>query len=410
MQSCIILVKWAVTKGHEMKILVISINYYPEPARITDICEELVKYGHDVTVVTNVPNCPHGDFYDGYSDGRARDEVRNGVKIHRCFTIARKKGAVKRVLSYYSYVFSSINYVRNLKNDFDVVFVNQLSPVMLAYAGAEYKRLFHKKILFYSMDLWPMSLTIGGIKEGSLIYKYFHRVSEKLYKSADVLYGSSRSFPEYFEREFGITGMKYLPQYAEGLFSPEQCRKEPDEIFDLMFAGNIGNFQSVDTIIRAAALTKENKRIRWHILGDGSEMDNIKQLAANLNVDNVVFHGRKPLGDMPKYYSMADAMLVTMTKNPVISLTLPGKVQSYMAAGKPLLGAIDGETRLIIKEADCGLCGDAENAEQLAQNAEKMSAMSMEKFAKNSFAYNEKYFTKEKFMRTLISELERLSC
>ena len=391
-----------------MKILVVSINYYPEPARITDICEELVKYGHDVTVITNVPNCPHGDFYEGYPDGRSRDEVRNGVKIHRCFTIARKKGAVRRVLSYYSYVFSSISYVRSLKNDFDVVFVNQLSPVMLAYAGVEYKRLFHKKIFFYSMDLWPMSLTVGGIKENSLIYKYFHRVSEKLYKSADVLYGTSRSFPDYFEKEFGITGMKYLPQYAEGLFSPEQCRKVPDENFDLMFAGNVGNFQSVDTIIRAASLTKDDKRIRWHILGNGSEIDNLKRLAEALKADNVVFHGRKPLDEMPKYYSMADAMLVTMIKNPVISLTIPGKVQSYMASGKPLLGAIDGETKLIIKESDCGLCGDAENAKQLAENAKAMAKMSMETFSNNSYAYSEKYFTKEKFMQTLISELENL--
>ena len=391
-----------------MKILVVSINYFPEPARITDICEELVSRGNDVTVVTDVPNCPNGDFYPGYSNGWSRDEIIRGVKVHRCFTIARKKGALRRVLSYYSYVFSSVDYIRSLKDDFDVVFVNQLSPIMLAYAGAEYKRLFNKKILFYSMDLWPMSLTVGGIKESSPVFKYFHRVSEKLYKSADVLIGTSRSFPSYFEKEFGITGMKYLPQYAESLFSPEQCKKEPSETFDLMFAGNVGNFQSVDTIIRAAALTKGNSKIRWHILGDGSELDNLKALANSLRADNVVFHGRKPLNEMPKYYSMADAMLVTMTKNPVISLTLPGKVQSYMAAGKPLLGAVNGESQLVIKEAGCGLCGNAEDAAQLATNARLMSMQPMKTYSANSFKYNEKYFNKEKFMNTLVDELQKL--
>ena len=295
-----------------------------------------------------------------------------------------------------------------MKDEFDVIFVNQLSPIMLAYAGAEYKKRFGKKILFYSMDLWPMSLIVGGIKENTPVFKYFHRVSEKLYKSADVLLGTSRSFPVYFEKEFGITGMKYLPQYAETLFSPEQCRKKPSETFDLMFAGNIGNFQRVDTIIRAAALTKDDKRIKWHLLGDGSELENLKKLAESLHTDNVIFHGRKPLDEMPKYYSMADAMVVTMMKNPVISLTLPGKVQSYMAAGKPILGAIDGETQLIVKEADCGLCGEAENAELLAKNARIMSNQSMEKYARNSFEYNEKYFNKEKFMQTIIKELEAL--
>lgn len=391
-----------------MKILVVSINYFPEPARITDICEELVARGNDVTVITDVPNCPKGNFYEGYTDGRARDEIINGVKVHRCFTIARKTGAIRRVLSYYSYVFSSINYVRHLKDDFDVIFVNQLSPIMLAYAGVEYKKLFHKKILFYSMDLWPMSLIVGGIKENSPIFKYYHRVSERLYKSADVLIGTSRSFPAYFKKEFGITGMKYLPQYAEALFSPEQCKKQPTDTFDIMFAGNIGNFQRVDTIIKAAAITKEDKRIKWHILGDGSELENLKKLSEELKTDNVIFHGRKPLEEMPKYYSLADAMVVTMMKNPVISLTLPGKVQSYMAAGKPILGAIDGETQLVVKEADCGLCGDAEDAEQLAKNAMIMSKQSMEKYGKNSFEYNEKYFNKEKFMETLIKELKAL--
>ncbi len=391
-----------------MRILVVSINYYPEPARITDICEELVARGHEVTVITDVPNCPKGDFYEGYPDGRVRDEIINGVKVHRCFTIARKTGAIRRVLSYYSYVFSSVNYVRKLKDEFDVIFINQLSPIMLAYAGVEYKKRFNKKILFYSMDLWPMSLIVGGIKEKSLVFKYFHRVSEKLYKSADVLLGTSRSFPEYFENEFGITGMKYLPQYAESLFSPEQCRKIPNDTFDLMFAGNIGNFQSVDTLIKAAALTKDDKRIRWHLLGDGSELDNLKNLAKSLNAYNVIFHGRKPLEDMPKYYSIADAMVVTMMKNPVISLTLPGKVQSYMAAGKPILGAIDGETQIVVREANCGLCGDAEDYETLAKNAKIMANQSMEIFGKNSYEYNEKYFNKEKFMKTLIRELSEL--
>lgn len=391
-----------------MKILVISINYFPEPARITDICEELVARGHEVLVVTDVPNCPKGDFYEGYFDGRSRDEVINGVRLHRCFTIARKKGAVRRILSYYSYVFSSVNYIRNLKEDFDVVFVNQLSPIMLAYAGAEYKKLFHKKILFYSMDLWPMSLIVGGIKENSLIFKYFHRVSEKLYKSADLLIGTSKSFPAYFEKEFGISGVEYLPQYAENIFSPEQCKKIPSDTFDLMFAGNVGNFQSVDTIIRAAALTKDDDRIKWHILGDGSQLENLKKLARELKADNLIFHGRKPLDEMPKFYSMADAMLVTMIKNPVISLTLPGKVQSYMAAGKPLLGAINGETQLVINEAGCGLCSKAEDHEALAKNARLMANQSMEKYAKNSYLYSEKYFNKEKFMATLIDRLAKL--
>lgn len=388
-----------------MKILVVCQYYYPEPFRHSDICENLVRRGHDVTVVTGLPNYPMGYIYEGYRKGKKRDEVINGVKVHRCFTIGRKQGAIYRFLNYYSYAISSTIYINKLKESFDAIFVNQLSPVMMAKAAIRYKKKHDVPVVLYCLDLWPESLVAGGIGRESLIYKFFHEVSNKIYTQSDRILVTSRSFSDYFKNEFSITGTDYLPQYAEAIFTPQQCKKVENGYIDLMFAGNIGAAQGVDIIIKAAKLTSDIQNLRWHIVGDGSELDSLQKMSEGM--DNVIFHGRRPLSEMPKYYSMADAMLVTMQKDPVLSLTLPGKVQTYMSAGKPIIGAIDGETKIVIDEAQCGYCGKAEDAEQLADNIRNFIASTNKKQMEiNARKYYEQHFTEEMFMERLENELK----
>lgn len=386
-----------------MKILVVCQYYYPEPFRHPDICEELVRHGNDVTVVTGLPNYPMGDIYNGYRKGKKRNEILNGVKVHRCFTIGRKHGTIYRFLNYYSYVFSSAGYVKKLKDEFDVIFVNQLSPVMMANAAIQHKKKHGTPIVLYCLDLWPESLVAGGIKRGSVIYEFFHRTSEKIYKQADKILITSRSFAEYFEKEFGIAHVEHLPQYAEAIFTPEQCEKKEDGYIDLMFAGNVGAAQSVDTIIKAAKLTADIPILRWHIVGDGSELEKVQAMAQGMK--QVIFYGRKPLEEMPKYYAMADAMLVTMQKDPMLSLTLPGKVQTYMAAGKPIIGAIDGETSLIVEEANCGVCARAEDAETLADNVRKFVKKDKKIMGQNARIYYNEHFEKQVFIGKLEKQL-----
>ncbi len=389
----------------KMKVLVICQYYKPEPFRITDICEELVQRGHEVTVVTGVPNYPMGKVYEGYHKGEKRDETVGGVKIHRCFTISRKRGIVFRFMNYYSYAIFSALYVQKMSEDFDVVFVNQLSPVMMANAGIKYKQKHQVPLVLYCLDLWPESLTSGKISRHGLIYHYFHKVSEKIYRQADEILITSQSFAGYFEKEFGIKGVRYLPQYAENIFSAELCQKKPNGYIDMMFAGNIGAAQSVETIIEAAILTSDELNLRWHIVGDGSEFEKMKRLANRS--ENIIFHGRKLLEEMPRYYAMADAMLVTMKKSPVLSLTLPGKVQTYMAAGKPIIGAIDGETAQVIKEAHCGICTPAEDATGLAESVRKFVHMEKEEMGKNARKYYEEHFDKKMFIDDVVRILGR---
>lgn len=393
-------------KMKKKRILVVCQYYKPEPFRISDICEEMVRRGHEVQVVTGYPNYPEGIFYEGYGKGKKIDEIINGVKVHRCFTIPRETGAVKRMLNYYSYAASSVSYVLSKEckasdnKPFDVVFCNQLSPVMMAYAAIAYKKKYKVPAVMYCLDLWPESLIAGGITRESMLYKYYHHVSKKIYEKMDKILITSRMFSDYLQNEFGIKNerIEYLPQYAEGIFEKVEP-KDTAETFDFMFAGNIGAIQSVDTIIEAASLLKEEP-VRFHIIGSGSDLERLQKLGER--EENVIFYGRRPLEEMPSFYEKADAMLITLQADPVLSMTLPGKVQSYMAVGKPIIGAIDGETKKVIEDAKCGYFGKAEDAEALAENIRQFIKNSDKNLmGENARAYYEQHFEQEKFMDKL---------
>lgn len=389
------------------KILVICQYYKPEPFRISDICEEMVCRGHEVHVVTGYPNYPEGVLYDGYGKGKHIDEVINGVKIHRCFTVPRGTGTLKRMMNYYSYVLSSVKYVLSSNcvasdgEHFDVIFCNQLSPVMMAHAAIAYKKKYKIPVVMYCLDLWPESLVAGGITRKSFVYKYYYHISQRIYQQMDKILITSRMFSDYLMNEFSIKSNKieYLPQYAEDIFEQIPAREE-DGKFNFMFAGNIGAVQSVETIIEAARML-EDKPVKFHIVGGGTDLNRLQKLSRGLA--NVSFYGRKPLAEMPAFYAMADAMLVTLSSDSVLSLTLPGKVQSYMAVGKPIIGAIDGETKNVIEDAKCGFCGKAGSSVELAENIKKFIKKETDRvtMGKNARRYYDENFQKSKFMAEL---------
>lgn len=387
-----------------MKILVVCQYYYPEPFRITDICEEFVKMGHQVTVLTGLPNYPEGKILKEYKKKEHLDEIRNGVRVIRCYEHGRGKNAINMFLNYFSFAISGKRKVCKLDKDFDIVFINQLSPVMMAWPGIKYARKHNKKVVLYCYDLWPASLSAGGIRKKTFIYKLFWNISNRIYKSVDHIFVTSKSFIEYFEDEHGINKNKltYLPQYCEDIFFNVQPRIN-EGVYNYVFAGNIGVMQSVETIIKAAELIKDDKSIMIHIVGDGRDLDNCKKMANGLG--NVIFYGRRPLEEMPIFYAMADAMVVTLSKDELVSITLPGKVQSYMAAGKPIIASIDGEAKIIIEEAKCGLVCNAENYVALAGLFKDFKKTNIKCLQENSFNYYIKNFTKTIFFDSIISKM-----
>lgn len=394
-----------------MKILVVCQHYRPEPFRVSDICEMLVRKGHEVTVVTGTPNYPEGEIYCGYEDGQRADEVLGGVQVHRCAIHPRKRGVIHRVWNYYSFLFASRRYLWRLEDDFDVVFVYQLSPVMMAEGALEWAKRHGKSCILYCLDLWPESLTTGGIRAGSLIYRYYLNVSRRIYWGADKILLSSRRFAQYFHETLKITDEKLtdLPQYAEDLFSDVPAPQLHDPPYHFLFAGNIGGAQSVPTILEAARLLEGDKRMQFDIVGDGSDFVRCQKLAEGLS--NVTFYGRLDVQEMPRFYTKADAMIVTLKDNPIISYTLPGKVQSYMAAGRAIVGAVNGAAAEEVQLADCGLCAQAEDATGLANILRWLADHPEEflRFGENARQHYQNTFTSDIFFEKLMRLLEDVS-
>ena len=400
---------------HPLHILAVSQHYWPEPFAIPDVCEGLVSMGHSVTVLTGLPNYPDGDIYPGYENGQQMNQERNGVHIKRVKLIPRGHQIWNRVLNYYSFSINASRTARQMGEGYDVVLSFQTSPVMMSRPALAYGKKNNVPVLLWCQDLWPESLTVGNIKRGSLVYKIYANVSRNIYAAADTLAVSSRTFTDYYRTELRMDKVQtvYLPQYAEDVFDETApLREEYDsQKINLTFAGNVGTAQAVNTFVEAGHYLDGDDRFELHVVGSGSEMETLKKYQKEIGATCVTFHGRFPLADMPSFYDSSDAMVATFKNNPILGYTLPRKIISYMAAGRPILGTVVGEARNVIEEARCGLCCNAEDPKGLAEICRQFAAMTPEEreaMGANGRRYYEEHFAKEHFFAVLESELQKL--
>ncbi len=386
-----------------MKILVVCQHYWPEPYRLSDICEELVQRGHEVHVVTDIPNYPDGNIYDDYRNGKFRKQLHNGVNISRTFTIGRRNNKFFRLLNYYSYSISSTLYMNRLNDEYDVVLAYQSSPITMARAAAAYAKKHGKKALLYCLDLWPASLKAGGVNEKSLLHRFFHSVSKKIYRRFDFIAVSSPGFINYLKNEFNISAsIAYLPQYADNRFNCVQRKRE--DVINILFAGNIGYAQNISTAIRAASYIEKNTSVKviWHIAGMGSELESSRRLADELEVKSLIFYGYLEQQELKKLFSVADAMLLTFKSGEPFSLTLPLKLMSYLASEKPIIASADGAVAKIIQAAGCGYAAPAESPELLAQAVLDFASMDDHReLGHRALDYYLMHFSKQRFMDDL---------
>lgn len=394
-----------------MNLLLITQYFWPEGFRVNDIATEYQKRGNKVTVLTGLPNYPSGSVPKEYKNKKNRIQIYNDVKVVRSFLVERGKKLSGLALNYASFAIASIfpAVTKIPKNDYKIILVYQVSPVSMIVPGIVLKYLYKKPLVIYCHDLWPASLTTVGVSDKGLLYKIVKHISRFIYAQADELLISSKSFEKYLREELSLKNeITYLPVYAEDLFGEVQSNIEQSEKLNLVFAGNVGEIQGVEDIIKAANILKNEENIVFHIVGDGTAYASCLELAQQYGLENVVFHGRHPIEKMREFYDKADAFLVSMKKNEVVSYTLPNKVQSYLAAGKPVLGMIDGETKSVIEEANCGYCVDAENYEELAKMIRQFKGESKkyEMFGLNAKKYYEQNFSKEDFFEKLDAILQ----
>lgn len=394
-----------------MKILVVSQYYWPENYRITDIAESLSKRGHQVTVLTGLPNYQKGKIYSGYRHGKNRDQIHNGVHIVRSFLFARRKGVFSRFLNYWSFHHFASKKIRKFDSSFDVVFIYSGSPISLAIPGIKYAKRHSKKVLLYEMDLWPESLLAGGISKKSLIYKHYKKMSARIYSACDKILVSTKEHIEYISSLVKSKQLviEYLPQYADSFFEESKITTTKNDTLDLMFAGNLGKAQSLEVIIEAASLLKEDDYYKFHIIGDGSERKRMEKLAKSLKTDNVIFYGLKPVEDMPRFYNIADVMLVSLENKTYANLTIPGKVQSYMAAGKPIIGSVTGSCARFIIENKIGYVCPSNDSNALVNLIKGLTIDDLVKKGKKAKQLYDAKYKKAIFLDRLVAELEILA-
>ena len=395
-----------------MRILVVCQHFYPENFRINDICFELKKRGHEVTVLTGLPNYPKGKVLREYKWFRNRTQDIKGVRVKRCFLVGRGNGLFRMALNYFCFALFGCFKAFKMKEDYDVVYVYQLSPITMAWPAILFKKKKKIPLVIHCLDQWPISVTTGPISESSIMYKLLTKLSVWTYRKADLITISSRSFRSYFENELHIPavekGFLYLPSYAESVYATKGTLQ--NEKFDIVFAGNIGPAQSCETIIKCANYLKDCDDILFHIVGDGLNKSNCERMAKEYQLNNVVFHGYHDISEMSKYYILADAFIITMVDNAVVNSTLPAKIQSYMLAGKPIFGAISGEVKQVIMDAECGVCTDSHKAKELSKiiRDNYKCVLKLKLWGENGYKYYQKFYEKEKCLDDLENVLKNV--
>jgi colanic acid biosynthesis glycosyl transferase WcaI len=341
-----------------------------------------MERGHKITVLTGLPNYPEGQFFMGYGFLRHLSQKYNGATILRVPILPRGNSTgFKLALNYISFVISAcmIGPLR-CQDNYDLIFIYEPSPITVAIPALLIKWLKKIPVMFWVQDLWPESLTATKAISSSAILGLVGKLVKLIYNSCDQILMTSRAFlPSIVNYVCDKGQIHYFPQYGEDVYrviklsndAPERLKMPSG--FVVMFAGNIGAAQDFKTIISTALQLQKYKDIHFVILGDGRMRRWVEDEIAALKLGET-FHllGRYPLESMPSYFSLADVMLVTLKKDPIYSLTIPAKIQSYLACGKPVIAALEGEGAKIIEEADAGITCPAEDSEALANAILKM--------------------------------------
>jgi glycosyltransferase involved in cell wall biosynthesis len=398
-----------------MKILIVTQYFYPENFRINDICLGLKERNHVVTVLTGKPNYPSGKFYKGYNFFNKNYEIWKGIKIYRTNLIPRGNGcAISLFLNYFSFAFLSSIRLLFIRSKFDKVFIFAPSPITIGFPGIVASKFFKAKVVLWVHDLWPESIRIAGGIESKWVINSLDLMTRWIYNNVDKILIQSEEFKSYIEKQVHDKDkIIYYPFYAEEFYKVEKpelsyIQQLPDG-FKLLFAGNIGEGQSFPTLLEAAKIIKKlGLPISWIIFGDGRMKEIVeKEIEEHDLGKQFILKGTLPALEMPKYFSCVDGLLVSLKKSAIFSITIPGKLQSYLACGRPIIGSLDGIGAKIINESGCGFTAKAESVEELVEAI--ISLFNLTKEERISLGSNGRnYFEKEFEREMLLDKLENI--
>ena len=392
-----------------MKILVFSQYFYPENFRINTLCRELVQWGHEVTVVTGYPQYPIGRIYDGYGFDIPYEGEWKGVKIVRVKVHARGKTPFGMLRNCIDYVRQANAWVRACEERFDAVYVFEVSPVTVGLPAVTYKEKFGVPMFFNLQDLWPENVEeVLGIRFKPLSW-YLGRIVDKIYAGSDKILCASRGFVKNLtDRGVPESKLVFWPQFClepalEGKQRPEVYSQDT---FNIVFAGNLGDAQGLDLMVEAAAELKGGG-IRWYLVGDGRAKERLQKQVEEYGVqEDVIFLGRVSEDEANRYVHFADCAYLSFKNNKIFNMTIPAKLQTYLACGTPVLAAAGGETAQLIESCGCGIVAEQEKT-ALAQAAREAAALTREQREQMSAAAR-RYYDGHFVMDTLVDQLLEL--
>lgn len=366
------------------RILIYTNHFYPEQFKINEIVDWLSNEPYHVRVITCIPNYPGGKFYKGYNiNSLFRKHINDNIIINRLPLIPRGNGNYFiRILSYLSYFISAsfFNvYIIFFKKKYDYVFVHHTSPFLIAIHPIIYG-FFHKtnKIL-WELDLWPDTLKVLNIIRSKWILNTLELSVKFIYSFYDKILIGSKGFEGLLKKRFDGE-IIYFPNWSESVIEDNKNSKAvnldiPDNHFTIMYTGNIGNAQGFDVLVDVIKQLKD-KNIFWIFIGEGSLKKNLINDLDNLNLLNKCkFINQIDIVDVPSYSKLADAMFFSLKDNYLFSRTVPAKMQSYMALGRPIIALIKGEGAKIIRDSNSGIVISNSDTKQIASSIINFSEM-----------------------------------
>jgi glycosyltransferase involved in cell wall biosynthesis len=370
-----------------VRLLIVTQYFWPENFRVNDLVGALVERGHQVTVLTGEPNYPDGRIFPEYAANPEDFTVFEGAEVVRVPLLPRGRGAARLALNYLSFVVSACVAApwRLRDREFDVIFVYQPSPITSCLPAILLGRLKAVPVILWTLDLWPETLKVIGIIRSPYLLGAVGVMVSFIYRNCSLVLGGSRAFELSVRRYAGsVTKYRYFPQWSEELFEENGALPEiaPEvrpfiDTFNVLFAGNIGDAQDFPAILEAAVLLRADRRIRWLIVGDGRAADWVRaEIVAKGLEETVVMLGRHPIERMPSFFVVAGALLVSLRRDPVFAMTIPGKVQTYLAAGRPIVGMLDGEGGRVIAESGAGFVAPSGDSVGLAAAVQRLAGMS----------------------------------
>ncbi len=391
-----------------MRILLLTNHFYPEEFRCNDIAMELAKRGHQVKVLTGIPDYPKGRFHEGYGLFKKRVERVNGVTIVRVPLIPRGKGGRTRMMLQYGsslVMFLVYALYQAVFHKYDCLYIHNTSPAFICLPALLIKALRGTPIVHWCLDMWPESLVAGGIRN-KRIYAMVEGMMRMIYRGCDKIQIGSLGFRALLKAR-GVPDEKieYFPNWSDDAISVAK-KKNVGALpkgFKIMFAGNLGEAQNLENVLEGARRLKNvDSEIKWIFLGDGRKKEWMESfITENSLNDTVYLLGRHPMDEMPSYFSKADVMLVSLCDYEVFNNTLPAKVQAYMSCSKPIVAFLNGEGQKIVDRAKCGLSAKADDIDGFVKCVKDLKARpkaKLEQLGYNGYEYYCQEFDKSMLM------------